>query len=405
VAKNTSYEARRGTRSREDERVRSLTWNQVRALRLQRNQLVERASAERLVEVVRATCGIQAQVLSAAELALAARVDDIKRADVHQELWERRRLVKTWTLRGTLHLHPADELPLWIAATSGGRAYWRDPRWLEALDLTAAQADSILESIVDALDGRCLSREELGAEVADRVGRWALEATPAIQFGKPALKWPQLIGAAASTGRLCFGPSRRNRVTFVRADQWIPDWKPVDPGDALAEAFRRYLAAYGPARADDFAHWLQPARRAAARELAGSLSSELEEVDVEGYRGWMLAGDAQLAEKAARPVRLLPQYDCYVIGAAPPGTPRERLIPPTAGSRVFDRGAGPFALLLADGAVAGLWDRRRRGRRLELTVTAFGRLAPRTRRRIEAEAERIGRFLGLEPEVAIVTES
>ena len=93
-----------------------LTWDEVRARRLARSHLVERAPAARLVEVVRDVGGIHAQVMGSAELQLAARVEGITQQDVREALWERRELAKSWTLRGTLHLHPADELRLWTAA-------------------------------------------------------------------------------------------------------------------------------------------------------------------------------------------------------------------------------------------------------------------------------------------------
>ena len=88
-------------------------WDAIRAGRVVRSHLAERAPAERLVDVVRDLCGIHAQVMGSAELQLAARVEGITQADVRAALWERRELAKTWTLRGTLHLHPADELSLW----------------------------------------------------------------------------------------------------------------------------------------------------------------------------------------------------------------------------------------------------------------------------------------------------
>src|SRR5919112_3364494 len=96
--------------------MRELSWEEVRARRLARSHLLERAPAERLVEVVREVGGIHAQVTASAELQLAARVDGITQADVRAALWERRELAKSWTLRGTLHVHPSDELRLWTAA-------------------------------------------------------------------------------------------------------------------------------------------------------------------------------------------------------------------------------------------------------------------------------------------------
>ena len=96
--------------------MRTLTWDAVLARRLARSHLAKPAPRTRLVEVVREVGGIHAQVMSAAELSLSARVRGLTQAHVSKALWEERSLVKTWTLRGTLHLHPADELGLWLAA-------------------------------------------------------------------------------------------------------------------------------------------------------------------------------------------------------------------------------------------------------------------------------------------------
>src|SRR5436853_3598377 len=96
--------------------MQSATWDEVRARRLARSALVDRPPAASLVEVAHDLGGVHAQVQASAELQLAARVDGIAREDVRAALWQERRLAKAWTLRGTLHLHPAAELSLWFAA-------------------------------------------------------------------------------------------------------------------------------------------------------------------------------------------------------------------------------------------------------------------------------------------------
>jgi len=113
----------------------SATWHQVRGRRLQRSSLVTRAGAERLVEITSAVGGVHAQIQASAELQLGVRVADVTHADIRAALWERRVLVKAWTLRGTLHLHPAEELAVWHAARRAGASTsaqeqleaWRDP--------------------------------------------------------------------------------------------------------------------------------------------------------------------------------------------------------------------------------------------------------------------------------------
>src|SRR5262249_20470703 len=126
-----------------------------------RSHLHEPAPRERIVDVVRDAALIQAQVLSAAEIALALRVQGLTAAGVREELYEGRTLVKTWSIRGTLHLVPAGEVPLWAAAVRGEDPYWESEEWLARHDLTRKRAAALFAAIADSLDGRCLTRAEL----------------------------------------------------------------------------------------------------------------------------------------------------------------------------------------------------------------------------------------------------
>jgi hypothetical protein len=82
----------------------SLNRQQVNPWRLTQQHLLQRAD--------------QAQLMSTAELSLFARMDGISPEDVQQALWQVRTLIKTWAMRGTLHLISASEFPLYVAARS-----------------------------------------------------------------------------------------------------------------------------------------------------------------------------------------------------------------------------------------------------------------------------------------------
>lgn len=364
--------------------MRSLTWPEVWAYRLARHYLAVPAPADGLVEVVREVGGIHAQVMAAAELSLGLRVEGITRLDVRAALWERRRLVKTYGLRGTVHLFPADELPLWLAAFRQG-ALPDEPARLERLGLSPDQLEAVVAAIGEALDGRRLSRDELGREVVRRAGDWAQdEVVPA--FGGRWPRWTVALGAAAYAGALCFGPNLGSKVTFVRPDQWLGSWREVDGRAALAEVVRRYLAAFGPATPRDFAQWFR-APLATVQEAWRRLAGELEEVDVEGWRAWLLKAAGPTAPAAPVAVRLLPHFDCYLIGCHP----RDRLVPgDIAGRALFHGGIGPIPLLVVDGVVAGIWQHRRAGTRLAVRVDPSRPLTEPQRWRLDAEARRIG---------------
>jgi hypothetical protein len=374
----------------------SLTWRDVWARRLTRHSLLDLAPAERMVDVAGAVCGIHAQVMSAAELSIGARVDGITRQDVRSALWEKRTLVKTVGLRGTVHLFPSGELPMWMAAMRARSAL--DPMLHRSLDMDEHELKSVLEAITAALDGERLTMKQLGEHVVARVGTWAGEATEGWSGTLP--RWRKALGEAAHSGLLCYGPPQGNEVTFVRTDLWLGAMRDVDPDNALAEVFRRYLRAYGPATPGDFARWFN-IPPAAARDLAERLDGELEEVDIEGYRSHVLADEIEDAGHAVEmPLRLLPHFDVYVIGCHP----RDRLLPPDWAQRVPPRTIpSTLQVLLLDGTVAGVWDRKARGKRVEVTVEPFGKLDRRQERMLEEEAARVGALVQAEAELQIGT--
>jgi DNA glycosylase AlkZ-like len=283
-------------------------WDEVRARRLARSFLREPAGGERLVEVAGAVCGVHAQVQASAELQLAVRVAGVAQADVRAALWEKRALVKAWTIRGTLHLHPAGELALWHAARRAvlgpageGLPAWPDPAGVVHPALGADEVEAVRAAVWEALDGRCLLRDELTQEVVERVG-----AAPRERLRS---------GFAFFLSDLCQGPPQGSRITLTRPDQWIDGWREVDEGEALREVCRRFLHTYGPARPADFVSWFGTAafRVAEARRLFDELAAKLEEIAVAGRQSFVLAGDRSFPA-SSRQVRLLPEYDVYLMG-------------------------------------------------------------------------------------------
>ena len=133
------------------------------------------APAARLgwAQVAAGIAGVHAQVLSSAELTLWARVEALAPDSVRRALWEDRSLVKTWAMRGTLHLLPAAEFPLWQAALST-RRNWEAGAWQRAF-VPLGELERLNDAVAQALDGTLLTRGEL----ADRVG----ELTGSVELG------------------------------------------------------------------------------------------------------------------------------------------------------------------------------------------------------------------------------
>ena len=374
----------------------SATWQEIRARRLSRSALAVRAPAGRLVDVTRDLAGVHAQVQASAELQLASRLDGLTQTDLRDALWERRLLVKAWTLRGTLHLHPAAELALWhaarraVAGPPGELAAWRDPDGILHPEVGREDVEAIRAAVWDALDGKCLLRDELAEAVVRRVGRAHEERLRS--------------GFAFFLAELCQGPPRGAKVTFVRPDQWIEGWHEVDEDHALVEVCRRYLGTYGPARPADFREWFSSAAFKApqASALFDSLGDELEEIDVEGHRAYVLAGETSFPPPKST-LRLLPEYDVYVMGFRE----RDHFIPKVVRGQIAAHGRGRYEgpagvrLLVIDGVAAGLWERKKQGKRIDLRVIPVRRLTRPQRKKLDEETEHIAAFTGLEPSLTI----
>ena len=334
-------------------------------------------------------CGLHAQVMSSAELTVWARAEKLGRQDVQRAVWDERSLVKTWAMRGTLHLLPAAELPLWHAALSTSRRYLRPAAWKKYFDISMEELDAITDAIGRALKNRVLTREELAKEV----GRLTGSAKLGTKLAQSS--WGVMLKPAAFAGGLCFGPSVAQRVRFTHPSTWLsPSQRAFDLQTATKEVTRRFLAAYGPATHRDLARWWNGGGIVTGRQWITSLGDEVAPVKVEGSAAWMLAADVPEIKnvRPGRSVRLLPGFDQYVVGAS---CHVEQLMPTGAlRSRVYRPQGWISAVLLVNGRIYGTWRHEIGGMRVKVVIDAFSEVPSWVRRGAEEEAERLAQFLG-----------
>jgi hypothetical protein len=373
----------------------SLSWSKVNAWRLSQHSLLQRAERQQqqLLDVVTRIGGVHAQLMSSAELALWARVEGLSQDDVRNALWQDRTLLKTWAMRGTLHLLTASEFSWYVAARSA-HTIRRPPSYFTYHGVTPAEYEAIVETVPQVLSDKPMTREQL----ADAIAK---------QARKPKLRdvllsgWGALLKPSAFRGDLCFGPNQGQNVTFVHPARWIGEWRSPAPQQALQEIARRYLNAYGPASADDFARWWG-IDAGPAKKLFRALAQEIEPVEVEGRQVYVLSHtlDKLKALKAARSIRLLPQFDAYVVGLSRDDT---QLLPAAQKARVFRPQGWISAVVLVDGRVAGVWELSQQGSHSTANVELFESPTPVLRRGIQAEVRRLGEFLHTEISVNVAS--
>ena len=372
-----------------------LSVEKVNAWRLSKHHLSKRLPKDDLVNAVSDVCGVQAQVMSGAEIGIWARVEGIKPRDVRDALWKHRSLVKTWAMRGTLHLLSSSELPLYVAALKTRQAY-KKSGWLKSMGTNLDEIEKITTATRMVLEKRQLTREELARRVAD-----SAKLRPAAR--KRMLSgWGSLLHPAAYVGNLCFGPSEGKNVTFVRPDQWIGKWdEPASGDEALQILARRFLAAYGPATHDDFAHWWGAAP-APARKVVETISSDLEQVEFGGRKPWIREEDLNSIRESVieHRVSLVPSFDCYVMQY----NPRELLAPKVHRSRIFLQLAGWISqVVLINGVASGIWKYEKKGEQLIVKVETFEKISTGDRRLIEDEIGKLGEFFDMSPQAIFRT--
>jgi hypothetical protein len=334
--------------------------------------------------LVRAVVGLQAQEAPAARLSLRARSSPaagLTDAAVEAERAEARRLVRTWAMRGTLHLLAAEDAA-WLLPLLGPRFVRATRKRRADLGLDEAASQRAVVVIRRAL-------ADLGPQTRAEL-RAHLQRHQLAHAGQALI---HAIYQAAFEGVCVYGPDRDGDETFALLDDWAPAARPapLDETRAWGELARRYLAAFGPAAPEDLAAWAG-VTLGEARLGFEQARTALAEVPFGAQRLYLLKRDAALLA-APRPrapiVRLLPRFDTYLLGYRS----RDLVVDPPYHKRVLPGGGMLLQTLLVNGRVAGTWQTRRARQGQTLAVSPFEPLPPAVRRALAAEAEAIGSFL------------
>jgi hypothetical protein len=321
----------------------NITWPQALAWRLER-QFLAPVGNESVEEVVRRLIGVQAQVASSAELAVRLRQRESESGAVAKALAEGR-LIKTWAMRGTLHLLTPEEGGAALSLIAAGKP-WHRPSWQRYFGLDVAQMDRLRDVIRATLDGQVLTREELIVELVK--DRRLAHVAEGLRSG-----WGTLLKPAAWQGALVFGPNRGTRVTFTSPESASARWAGVpDEEEAAPLVVDRYLSAYGPATLDNFRAWMTRPSATQLRRWFGRANAV--EVDVDGRIAYVREADVDdLAKpRPANTVRLLGGFDQWVLG---PGTGDKALIAAERRTAVSKQSGWIAPIVVVGGLVRGTW--------------------------------------------------
>jgi hypothetical protein len=363
--------------------VATISWRQALAWRMER-QFLQAPSDGSVTDVVRRMAAVQAQVASSAELAIRMRRSTSRPGDVARAL-RRGSILKTWAMRGTLHLITPEEGAAFLSLMASGRP-WERPSWVSYFGLTPANLERMREFVSEALEGRTLTREELIAAIAAK--RSLRHLADGLRSG-----WGTLLKPLAWGGDLCFGPNQGTDAS--------PRWRGIpDHEEAAPIAIAAYLRAYGPTTGQRFGRWLASGwfGKRHLQAWFERLADRVVPLEIEGERAFVLEEDLDslLATKPTRTVRLLGGFDQWVLG---PGTDDARVLP-TAHRRLVSTQSGWIAPCVVNGGVvAGTWSLD--GSTVRVAWFADAGRVPR--RALASEVDRLGAIL--EHEVALEVRS
>ena len=288
-------------------------------------------------QVAGGLCGLQAQYAANALHALRIRSGITDTAG----------LVKSWTLRGTLHLFPEKDLPLHFPE---GRCDFFDTpygkwRYGHGCSLPRERMAFFAEVVAEALSHAPVTRDELKARCRER-GMTADEE-PWVFDG-----WGGVIRMLAEAGVLCLS-AEENRA-YIRC----PAFAPMAREDARRELLRRHLTHCGPVTLRDmvyFFRWTQ-------RELKALLADlPAEQLQCEGVTYYYIG----------MPSALPPMPEClFLAGFDPMLLSYEKqdnpILPQEWRKQIFNNTGIVFPALLVNGRVCGKW--KEQPRAVEVTL-------------------------------------
>jgi hypothetical protein len=329
------------------------------------NQQLLRPRIAAPAELVRWMGAVQAQDYAGGLWGVGLRTAKALEADVEQAIADRS-IVRTWPMRGTLHLVPARDVR-WMLRHLASRVLTRSAGRHRALgldDAVFARSRTLLSRALAG--GKRLTRPDAFA-VLERGG-----VSPAGQRGI------HILSHLAQEGLLCFGPREGRQPTFVLLEEWLPAAPEPSRAEGLAALTRRYFRSHGPATARDFAWWTGLPQRD-AREAMDAAGPGLDR-------------RSQKPRSAEPAAVLLPPWDEYLVGY------RDRVAALGHLDPDHPRLAGAIGipLILIDGRARGAWRRALTPSQVRLRLEYWGRVTAAERHAVEHAALRYSRFLGRE---------
>lgn len=319
---------------------------------------------------------VQAQDYAGSKWAVGLRLPGSTDAAIEQA-FAGKEIVRTWALRGTLHLVAACDLR-WLLGLVGPVVIRKNARRYRELGLddhTLARSSRVIREALQ--DGNALDRPSLRAILEDR----------GILTG--GQRYVYMLQRASLEGLIVQRGMCGNAPVFASPGPYPPGRELKDRSDALRELARRYFTSHGPATLKDFTWWsglpASDARAGLEAAAPGLIRTELDNLSFIG------PGNTASAEEEPPAMHLLPAYDEFLVGykdrSAMAGHGKWR-------SLVLKNGIITPTIVI-DGHIAGTWKKTVKNGSVRIVPTPFTPFRRGEAEAFSAAAQRYAEFLGI----------
>jgi hypothetical protein len=350
------------------------------------------------VKVAEAVCGINSQDLQESFSSFWARVSGFRDLDLTEELRPKGGLVRTWTVRSTMHTIPSKDY--WVHVFGGpGRRFqpWFDrtakKRGIPDRDF---RIRSLYQPFLDHIKGRAVTSSELKQFMVDRLAQHGLRSRMKLQRGwsSTPIHGPSWTGMSEMSylGLLVSAGRKGSEGLWMGSADYLPAKRNVpDPEECTVELVRKYIEHYGPVTREDIAYWsflrkdeVDPALYVLKKDLTKEKFHSSEEY-------FSCVEDPREVFEPPKVV-ILPEFDSLMMGHKD----KSRFLSHDRIKRVFGGLAAVNRTILLDGFVAATWKRKKNREGMIVDVSPLRTLRAGERRSIEEEFADYADYQGTE---------
>lgn len=370
-----------------------VTLKRVSRFYCRKHHLLRKAKKGDIEKVASDICGLHAQAALTPYISLWNRIEGFERDMLDEALYKAKTLVKIWCMRGTLHIIPSNDLPIYIKAL---KKMWFEHhgRFMKAPDWPPMEErrNVLYPKILEALSDKPVKRKELTAKVRTLLKN---ESKP---YERLFSAWGGILKETCYEGLTVHAQPCGAEACFTRLDRWLPNQNldVLDEEQAKEKLLLKYLRGYGPASVQDFVSW-SGLMASDARKTLENVASELEEVRIEDVKGqfWVQKKDyktlIEIDLDERTPARLLPKFDSFVLGHKD----RTRIIKREFMKHVFRIAGDVAASILVNDNIVGTWKYKKTRNCASLSILPFQKLEKEDLMEIKSVAEDFGRFIGV----------